>query len=37
MGAPVFVEDAGIEPLYIAMEELKRGVIPITVKREGAQ
>lgn len=35
MGAPVLVEDDGrLDPLGVAMEELKAGVIPITVKRK---
>jgi DNA-directed RNA polymerase subunit K len=35
MGAPVLVEDDGrLDPLYIAIEEFKAGVIPITVKRK---
>lgn len=35
MGAPVLVEDDGrLDPLNLAIEELKAGVIPITVKRK---
>ena len=35
MGAPVLIEDDGrLDPLSIAIEELKAGVIPITVKRK---
>ncbi|MDD3246966.1 MULTISPECIES: DNA-directed RNA polymerase subunit K [Methanosarcina] len=35
MGAPVLVEDDGrLDPLGVAMAELKAGVIPITVKRK---
>jgi DNA-directed RNA polymerase subunit K len=35
MGAPVLVEDDGrLDPLSIAIEELRVGVIPITVKRK---
>ncbi len=35
MGAPVLIEDDGrLDPLNIAIEELKAGVIPITVKRK---
>jgi DNA-directed RNA polymerase subunit K len=34
MGAPVLISDATGEPIDIALEELSRGVIPITVKRE---
>lgn len=33
MGAPVLIDVKG-EPIDIALEELRRGVIPITVKRE---
>ncbi|MBN1134473.1 MAG: DNA-directed RNA polymerase subunit K [Methanosarcinaceae archaeon] len=36
MGAPVLIESTEIDPLKLAMEELKRGVIPITVKRNVA-
>jgi DNA-directed RNA polymerase subunit K len=37
MGAPVLVEDDGrLDPLSIAIEELKVGVIPITVKRKSS-
>ncbi|WP_048129701.1 MULTISPECIES: DNA-directed RNA polymerase subunit K [unclassified Methanosarcina] len=35
MGAPVLVEDDGrLDPLGVAILELKTGVIPITVKRK---
>jgi DNA-directed RNA polymerase subunit K len=34
MGAPVFIDTASIDPLEIALEEMKLGVIPITVKRD---
>ena len=34
MGAPVLLENAGSNPLEIALNELKAGVIPITVKRD---
>ena len=35
MGAPVLIEDDGrLDPLNIAIKELKAGVIPITVKRK---
>ncbi|AKB52556.1 MULTISPECIES: DNA-directed RNA polymerase subunit K [Methanosarcina] len=35
MGAPVLVEDDGrLDPLNLAIKELKAGVIPITVKRK---
>ena len=33
MGAPVLVKTAKIDPLEIALEELKADRIPITVKR----
>ncbi|VVB88969.1 DNA-directed RNA polymerase subunit K [uncultured archaeon] len=33
MGAPVLIETDKKEPIDIAMEELEKGVIPITVKR----
>ncbi len=33
MGAPVLIETAMKEPIDIALEELEKGVIPITVKR----
>jgi len=33
MGAPVLIETDKVDPLDIAMEEFKRGVIPITVRR----
>ena len=37
MGAPVLVEDNGrLDPLNLAIEELKAGVIPITVKRKSS-
>lgn len=32
MGAPVFIDTASMDPLEIALEEMKLGVIPITVK-----
>jgi len=34
MGAPVFINIDSIDPLEIALEEMKMGVIPITVKRD---
>jgi len=34
MGAPVFISTASIDPLEIALEEMRLGVIPITVKRD---
>jgi DNA-directed RNA polymerase subunit K len=37
MGAPVLIEGTEIDPLKIATEELKSGIIPITVKRDIAQ
>lgn len=37
MGAPVLVEDnERLDPLNLAIEELKAGVIPITVKRKSS-
>jgi len=33
MGAPVLIASATIDPLYLAMEEFEKDVIPITVKR----
>jgi DNA-directed RNA polymerase subunit K len=37
MGAPVLIEDDGrLDPLGVAIEELKVGVIPITVKRKSS-
>jgi DNA-directed RNA polymerase subunit K len=33
MGAPVLIDTASMDPLEIALEEMKLGVIPITVKR----
>ena len=36
MGAPVLIKDyekSGVDPLYISLEEFKRGVVPITVKK----
>jgi len=34
MGAPILIQDSRREPIEIALEELRQGVIPITVKRE---
>ncbi|NYT01879.1 MAG: DNA-directed RNA polymerase subunit K [Methanosarcinales archaeon] len=34
MGAPVFINTESIDPLEIALEEMRLGVIPITVKRD---
>jgi len=36
MGAPVFIDTASMDPLEIALEEMKLGVVPITVKRATA-
>ena len=33
MGAPVFIDTKSIDPLEIALEEMRLGVVPITVKR----
>jgi len=33
MGAPVLIETGKTDPLEIALEEMKLGAIPITVKR----
>jgi len=33
MGAPVIIDTKSIDPLEIALEEMKLGVIPITVRR----
>jgi DNA-directed RNA polymerase subunit K len=34
MGAPVLIDTSNTDPLEIALEEMKLGVIPITVKRD---
>ena len=34
MGAPVLIDTSLTDPLEIALEEMKLGVIPITVKRD---
>lgn len=34
MGAPVLIDTSLTDPLEIALEEMKLGVIPITVKRK---
>jgi DNA-directed RNA polymerase subunit K len=34
MGAPVLIDTCLTDPLEIALEEMKLGVIPITVKRD---
>ncbi|NYT04930.1 MAG: DNA-directed RNA polymerase subunit K [Methanomicrobiales archaeon] len=33
MGAPVLITTASIDPLEIAIEEFRKDVVPITVKR----
>lgn len=33
MGAPVFIDVKG-DPIQVALEEFRRGLIPITVKRK---
>ncbi|MFH0967026.1 MAG: DNA-directed RNA polymerase subunit K [Methanobacteriota archaeon] len=33
MGAPILVSSTTIDPLYLALEEFEKNVIPITVKR----
>jgi len=37
MGAPVLINTDKKEPIDIALEELKKGVIPITIKRDKIQ
>jgi DNA-directed RNA polymerase subunit K len=32
-GAPVFIDTKSLDPLEIALEEMKLGVVPITVER----
>jgi DNA-directed RNA polymerase subunit K len=34
MGAPVLIDTINTDPLEIALEEMRLGVIPITVKRD---
>ncbi|HNX09315.1 MAG TPA: DNA-directed RNA polymerase subunit K [Methanothrix sp.] len=34
MGAPVLINISNTDPLEIALEEMRLGVIPITVKRD---
>ena len=34
MGAPVLIDTSLTDPLEIALEEMRLGVIPITVKRD---
>lgn len=34
MGAPVFINTDSIDPLEIALEEMRQGLIPITVRRD---
>jgi DNA-directed RNA polymerase subunit K len=36
MGAPTMIDSNSTDPIDIALEELKKGVIPITIKRRGA-
>jgi DNA-directed RNA polymerase subunit K len=35
MGAPTLIESNIADPIDMALEELKKGVIPITIKRRG--
>jgi DNA-directed RNA polymerase subunit K len=35
MGAPTLIDSNSTDPIDIAFEELKKGVIPITIKRRG--
>ncbi|MEI7827598.1 MAG: DNA-directed RNA polymerase subunit K [Euryarchaeota archaeon] len=35
MGAPTLIECNTTDPIDMALEELKKGVIPITIKRRG--
>ncbi len=34
MGAPVLIKTESIDPLEIALEEMRCGFVPITVKRD---
>ncbi|HNZ87465.1 MAG TPA: DNA-directed RNA polymerase subunit K [Methanofastidiosum sp.] len=34
LGAPILIETSNIDPIRIAQEEMKNGVIPITVIRD---
>ena len=34
LGAPILIETSVIDPIRIAQEEMKKGVIPITVVRD---
>ncbi|KUK45446.1 DNA-directed RNA polymerase subunit K [Methanotrichaceae archaeon M04Ac] len=34
MGAPVLIKTESIDPLEIALEEMRLGFVPITVKRD---
>jgi DNA-directed RNA polymerase subunit K len=34
MGAPVLINTTSMDPLEIALEEMRLGVIPITVRRD---
>ena len=35
MGAPTLIESTFTDPIEMALEELERGIIPITIKRRG--
>ncbi len=35
MGAPTLVDTNTTDPIDIALEELRKGIIPITIKRRG--
>jgi DNA-directed RNA polymerase subunit K len=35
MGAPTLIESNTTDPIDMALDELKKGVIPITIKRRG--
>ncbi len=35
MGAPTLVKSKTTDPIDIALEELRKGIIPITIKRRG--
>lgn len=35
MGAPTLIPSDSADPIDVALEELKKGVIPITIKRRG--
>jgi len=34
LGAPILIETSILDPIRIAQEEMKKGVIPITVVRD---